>query len=135
MADSWLGDQDEPASWEAAYAPALIAGDEVIATGETRYANGDVFSNLWQLEFAPDGRCARFVEWYGAAPEALDRVERLVAVASLWPMRMNGCSNVRWTIQATSTASGNATGTSPNDQSARRAQRRFSRFSAKLWVR
>ena len=69
VADSWLGDQDEPGSWEAAYAPALIAGDEVIATGETRYANGDVFSNLWQLEFAPDGRCARFVEWYVRHPK------------------------------------------------------------------
>lgn len=42
----------------------LIAGDEVIATGETRYTDGQVFSNLWQLTFAPDGRCSRFVEWY-----------------------------------------------------------------------
>lgn len=64
VADSWLDEQDEPGSWEAEYAPALIAGDEVIVTGETRYANGHVFANLWQLTFAPDGRCARFVEWY-----------------------------------------------------------------------
>ncbi len=41
-----------------------LAGDEVIATGETRYTDGEVFSNLWQLTFAPDGRCSRFVEWY-----------------------------------------------------------------------
>ena len=55
---------DEPGTWEADYAPALIEGDEAIATGETRYTDGQVFSNLWQLEFAPDGRCSRFVEWY-----------------------------------------------------------------------
>ena len=59
--------------WESRTRPArgrrstprsLIAGDEVIATGETRYTDGQVFSNLWQLTFAPDGRCSRFVEWY-----------------------------------------------------------------------
>ena len=64
VAGSWLGEQDAPGTWEAEYAPALIAGDEVIATGETRYTDGQVFSNLWQLTFAPDGRCSRFVEWY-----------------------------------------------------------------------
>ena len=64
VAGSWLAERDEPGSWEAEYAPALIAGDEVIAIGETRYTDGEVFSNLWQLEFAPDGRCSRFVEWY-----------------------------------------------------------------------
>ena len=64
VADSWLENQDAPGSWEAEYAPALITGNEVIAIGETRYTEGEVFSNLWQLEFAPDGRCSRFVEWY-----------------------------------------------------------------------
>ena len=37
VAGSWLAERDEPGTWEAEYAPALIAGDEVIATGETRY--------------------------------------------------------------------------------------------------
>jgi ketosteroid isomerase-like protein len=69
VAGSWLAERDEPGTWEAEYAPALLAGDEVIATGETRYTNGDVFSNLWQLTFAPDGRCSRFVEWYLRRPE------------------------------------------------------------------
>jgi hypothetical protein len=64
VADSWLAERDEPGSWEAEYVPALISGQEAIATGETRYTDGEVFSNLWQLEFAPDGRCSRFVEWY-----------------------------------------------------------------------
>ena len=64
VADSWLADRDEAGTWEAEYAPALISGREAIVTGETRYTDGEVFSNLWQLEFAPDGRCSRFVEWY-----------------------------------------------------------------------
>ena len=49
--------------------PVLIAGDEVIVSGETRYSDGEVFSNLWQLTFAPDGRCSRFVEWYLRHPK------------------------------------------------------------------
>ena len=55
VADSWLRTSDEPGTWEAEYAPALIAGDEAIATGETRYTDGEVFSNLWQLTSPPTG--------------------------------------------------------------------------------
>jgi ketosteroid isomerase-like protein len=69
VADSWLENPDEPGTWEADYAPGLIAGDAAIATGETRYTDGEVYSNLWQLEFAADGRCTRFVEWYLLHPK------------------------------------------------------------------
>ena len=65
---AWLGDRDEQGSWEATYAPSLIEGRRAIATGETRYRDGRVFSNLFELEFAEDGRCVRFVEWYIAHP-------------------------------------------------------------------
>jgi hypothetical protein len=71
IAAAWLGDRDEPGSWEASYAPELIAGDRAIATGETRYARGDVFSNLFDLAFDGDGRCTRFVEWYMKQPPAV----------------------------------------------------------------
>ena len=70
VADSWLADRDEPGTWEAEYAPALISGREAIVTGETRYTDGEVFSNLWQLEFDDDGRCTRFVEWYVPHPRS-----------------------------------------------------------------
>ena len=66
---SWLGDRDEPGSWEAAYAPSLLADDQAIATGETRYSNGNVFSNLFEISCGPDGRCTRFVEWFMLQPK------------------------------------------------------------------
>jgi ketosteroid isomerase-like protein len=65
---SWLDDRDEPGSWEAAYAPTLIEGDRAIVTGETRYADGRVFSNLWVVAFDDDGRCREFVEWFVEHP-------------------------------------------------------------------
>ena len=69
VADSWLENQDEPGSWDASYEPALISGYEAIATGESRYTDGEAFSNLWQLEFDDAGRCKRFVEWSVEHPE------------------------------------------------------------------
>jgi hypothetical protein len=70
IAANWLEDRDEPGSWEAAYAPSLIDGRQAVATGETRYRTGRVFSNLFELEFDDDGRCSRFVEWYVEHPNA-----------------------------------------------------------------
>jgi ketosteroid isomerase-like protein len=60
----WRGDRDEPGSWEARYAPLLVDGDRAVATGETRYADGRTFSNLFVLAFDGDGRCHAFTEWY-----------------------------------------------------------------------
>jgi hypothetical protein len=70
IVENWLGDRDEPGSWEASYEPLLIEGDRAVAVGETRYTNGDVFSNLWVMRFAADGRCADYVEWFMKHPEA-----------------------------------------------------------------
>jgi hypothetical protein len=69
IAQAWLDDRDEAGTWEAAYAPSLIAGDSAIAKGETRYADGNVFSNLFELVFDADGRCVSFVEWYVLHPK------------------------------------------------------------------
>jgi SnoaL-like domain len=66
--ESWLADRDEPGSWEASYAPELIDADRAIVTGETAYANGRRFSNLWVLAFDEDGRCREFVEWFMEQP-------------------------------------------------------------------
>jgi ketosteroid isomerase-like protein len=64
IAAAWLRDRDAPGSWEATYAPTLTDGNAAIATGETRYADGPTFSNLFELEFDEERRCTRFVEWY-----------------------------------------------------------------------
>lgn len=61
---AWLSDQDEPGSWEADYRPLLVAGHKAIVIGETRYANGKVYANLWPLTFDEQGKCTDFVEWY-----------------------------------------------------------------------
>jgi hypothetical protein len=65
---SWLENRDDPGSWAAAYAPALVAGTTAIAKGETRYTDGEHYSNLFELEFDDAGRCTRFVEWYLQQP-------------------------------------------------------------------
>jgi ketosteroid isomerase-like protein len=65
---SWFDDRDEPGSWEASYAPLLIAGDRAIATGESRYAVGRTFSNLFVMRFDGGGRCSEFVEWFMEHP-------------------------------------------------------------------
>jgi ketosteroid isomerase-like protein len=68
IVESWLGDRDEPGSWEARYEPSLLDGDRAIVTGETSYATGRRFSNLWVLAFDDDGRCREFVEWFMEHP-------------------------------------------------------------------
>lgn len=70
VAASWLESRDEPGSWAASYAPAVIEGNAAIAKGETRYTDGQHFSNLFELEFHEDGRCTRFVEWFLQQPAA-----------------------------------------------------------------
>ena len=67
---SWLKQPDKPGSWEASYRARLVAGDRATAVGVTRYANGRVFDNLWELRFA-GGRCADFVEWYMRRPKPM----------------------------------------------------------------
>jgi hypothetical protein len=64
----WLREPDPPGSWNATYEPMLIDGDRAIATGETQYANGKVFSNLFVLRFNDGGECSEFVEWYMLQP-------------------------------------------------------------------
>jgi hypothetical protein len=68
IVEDWLEDPDEPGSWEGSYAPLLIDGDRAVATGETRYSDGERFSNMFVLRFDPDGRCSEFVEWYIQRP-------------------------------------------------------------------
>ncbi len=62
--ESWLSERDDPGSWEASYTPLMLDGEHAIATGETRYTDGAIYSNLWVMRFANDHRCTEYVEWF-----------------------------------------------------------------------
>ena len=65
IAANWLRHRDSPGSWEAEYRPFAVDGDRVVAVGETRYPQeAKRYANVYLLEFAADGRCRSFTEWY-----------------------------------------------------------------------
>ena len=70
---SWLEDPDEEGTYEGRYRPVLVAGDQAVANGYSRYLDGDgvvkEFDNLFLLRFDADGRCATYREWYMAKPD------------------------------------------------------------------
>jgi hypothetical protein len=66
----WTGDPDAPGSWEAEYRPLAIEGDVAVAIGESRYADGRTFSNIFVCRFDGDGRCSEFREWFMEKAEA-----------------------------------------------------------------
>lgn len=68
IVDDWRGDRDEPGSWSARYEVLLVDGDRAVATGETRYAEGRTFSNLFVMAFDGDGPCREFTEWFMEHP-------------------------------------------------------------------
>ena len=73
----WLKDRDESGTYEGAYRPVLVAGDQAVARGYSRYlnTNGTVereYDNLFLLRFDADGRCAEFREWYMRKPKPED---------------------------------------------------------------
>jgi ketosteroid isomerase-like protein len=65
IAADWLKNKDAPGSWEAAYHPFAVDGDRAVATGETWYpGESKRYANTYLLEFAGDGRCSSFTEWF-----------------------------------------------------------------------
>ena len=68
----WLANQDAPGSWEAEYHPLIVSDAGVVARGQTRYADGNVYENLWLLEFDDAGRCTSYVDWYMKRPVGED---------------------------------------------------------------
>ena len=66
---SWLEEPDAPGTWDAQYEPWAVEDDRAVAIGWSRYAaTGDkpeqLYHNAYLLEFAPDGRCRSFHEFY-----------------------------------------------------------------------
>ena len=70
---SWLEDPDDPRSWEAHYEPIAVDGDVAVATGRSFYKDESgaverIYDNCYVMEFAGDGRCRSFTEWYMKRP-------------------------------------------------------------------
>jgi len=76
IVEMWLKDPDPAGSWTADYRPLAIDGAVAVAHGRTSYrvadgAREDIdYRNIFVCEFAPDGRCRSFVEWYMTVPAA-----------------------------------------------------------------
>ena len=51
------------------YRPLAIDGDTAISIGESRYANGKKYSNIFVCRFDGDGRCTEFREWFMQPPK------------------------------------------------------------------
>ncbi|MGQ0606969.1 MAG: YybH family protein [Chloroflexota bacterium] len=69
IAESWLEERDAPGTWEARYEPYAVEGDRAVAIGFSRYEATEAdpqrtYHNAYLLQFAPDGRCREFSEFY-----------------------------------------------------------------------
>lgn len=70
IVSSWLGDRDEPGTWQARYEPWAVEGDRVVAVGRTHYDEGPehgthrTYHNVFLCRFDADRRCRDFTEVY-----------------------------------------------------------------------
>jgi ketosteroid isomerase-like protein len=63
----WLANRDEPGTWTAEYRPAVVAADDAVATGVTRYDEAEgkrEYHNVFVCRFDADGRCHEFTEHF-----------------------------------------------------------------------
>lgn len=64
----WLARRDEPGTYTFRWEPDDATATRDYVRGETRYlgtdGGEDVYSNLWIVELAPDGRARAFTEWW-----------------------------------------------------------------------
>jgi hypothetical protein len=63
--------RDKPGTWTADYAPFAVDGNRAVAVGVSTYYTdatrsevSRIYYNNWLLEFADDGRCRSFIEYY-----------------------------------------------------------------------
>jgi hypothetical protein len=64
IVSGWLELADGPGSFTFEWAPLVETAELALVQGTTRYTDGPVYSNLWVIRFAPDGRATAFTEWY-----------------------------------------------------------------------
>ncbi len=61
---SWLARKDDPGTWTFEGRVIGVDGRFAFIQGETRYASGTDYANLWVVSLAPDGRADSFTEWW-----------------------------------------------------------------------
>jgi len=59
----WLGRAEEQGEWGFRYEVLRVADDTAYVRGWTNYEDG-VIGNLWVVQFAQEGRCQSFTEWW-----------------------------------------------------------------------
>ena len=73
IVEAWLNpeNRDAPGTYEGAYAPFVGNGNRAVAVGTSTYWTDPsrttvarVYYNNWLLEFAEDGRCSSFTEYW-----------------------------------------------------------------------
>ena len=71
IVDAWLDNRDAAGTYEGEYEPFVGNGNRAVARGTSTYwtdasrATVDkVYYNNWLLEFAEDGRCSSFTEYW-----------------------------------------------------------------------
>jgi len=69
LVEGWLSARDEPGSWTAEYRPWLVAGDDAVAVGVSRYlrADGEIdreYHNVFLCRFEGEGLCREFTELF-----------------------------------------------------------------------
>ncbi|MFW8745197.1 YybH family protein [Mesorhizobium japonicum] len=70
---AWLRDRDEPGDTTFEVRTIHLDGDTAFVRAVTDYVHhGDVYDNLWVVEFAADGRASGFTEWYVKRPVVED---------------------------------------------------------------
>jgi hypothetical protein len=73
IADDWIGDPDDPGSYDASYQPVAVDGDTAVVTGSSTYTDPDgslrtIFDNCFVIRFDSEGRCTEFTEWFMERP-------------------------------------------------------------------
>ncbi len=61
---NWLERRDEPGSSTFTWSPVAVTDEVAVVQGETGYADGRNYRNLWIVRLSDDGRAREFTEWW-----------------------------------------------------------------------
>ena len=64
IVEQWTARGDDQGTWQFTWSPVAVTDDVAVVQGETRYASGTTYSNLWLIRLGPDGRAREFTEYW-----------------------------------------------------------------------